>query len=84
MTWKSKIAGCFGTADKEFATHGADEERALKLLGRLCKRQIPWPRVQNAFKGYLDAELPDTDPDKKKHIQKQMMRVKARFKPWLS
>lgn len=48
-----KIGGCFGDADKIFAGHPLDEERAKKYRKMASQNHINLEEMQNIIAGYL-------------------------------
>lgn len=77
--WQDDIAGCFGEADKRFAGHPLDAERALKLLLRLRQEGVDWGDFESAVRKHLK-----TAGCSGAHIDEQMAMVRARMKPWLA
>jgi hypothetical protein len=49
----SRIGGCFGDADKIFAGHAFDEERAKEIRKHAFKNDISLEEIQNIVSGYL-------------------------------
>lgn len=49
----TRIGGCFGDADKIFAGHTLDENRAKEFRKLALKNEITLAEVQNIVSGYL-------------------------------
>jgi len=79
MTWKRRIGSCFGSVDKKFALHSADEKRAFRLLEEMREEGVSWNDARDAAKDYLKQRTSNA-----KHISDQMKRVREYWKPWLS
>ena len=71
MSFKKMIAGCFGSADKIFAGHHNEVERAKDMLIEALQETDSWGEYENAIKSYLEKEDCTTE-----HINEQMKRVK--------
>lgn len=76
--WESRVAGTLGSADREFARHSADQERAWDLLAQLREEGVGLTSVTDEYRRILQAEgcLPD-------RIDQQIQRVARSFGPWL-
>jgi len=48
-----RIGGCFGDADKIFAGHASDEERAKEIRKLAYKNEISLSEIQNIISGHL-------------------------------
>lgn len=71
MSWITRISGCFGVVDKEFALHASDTLRAAEMLKAACEENVGWSDYANEIENWLKAQGCE-----KKHIEKQMERVK--------
>lgn len=76
--WDNFISGCFGETDLSFAAHPRDEDRAFELLKLLRESNVGWRLTQTGFRKFLTAKGAAQD-----HIERQLEKVEARFKPWL-
>jgi hypothetical protein len=76
--WQSSVAGCFGETDLSFAAHPRDEDRAFELLKVLHEGKVGWRATKTEFRTFLSAKGAAQD-----HIERQLEKVEARFKPWL-
>ncbi|MBI1418778.1 MAG: hypothetical protein GC146_16300 [Limimaricola sp.] len=78
MSWKNRIASCFGEKDLIFAGHPSDEESAYILLGQLRKEGVGWRELREALEEHLRAQsASDT------HAEKQLEKARGFMKPWL-
>jgi hypothetical protein len=76
--WDDHVPGCFGTADRVFARHAADEDRAFVWLTDLRTRGVGWTEARAQLKAFLDSEkFSPAD------IKEQLARAKSKMKPWL-
>jgi len=71
MSFKEKIPGCFGSADKKFAGHYNDVDRAKNMLIEALQETQSWKEFENAIREYLSKEKCST-----KHIDEQIERVR--------
>ncbi|RYZ26590.1 MAG: hypothetical protein EOO10_15145 [Chitinophagaceae bacterium] len=71
---QTRIGGCFGTADKIFASHALDEERAKKIRSLALKHQLPLKDVVAAANDWLVAQ-----ECTKEHTDEQMVEVREFF-----
>jgi len=71
MDWKDKIPGSFGSADKEFAGHACDCERAAELLEAANKAGVGLNEYLTEIENWLKSKGCGND-----HIQKEMKKVK--------
>jgi hypothetical protein len=78
MSWKQRIAGCFGETDCIFAGHSNDEKRAFELLGSLRDNGVGWREAQEAFEEYLESKNCNAG-----HIEEQVAKVETYMAPWL-
>ncbi len=76
--WHNFVSGCFGETDLSFAAHPRDEDRAFELLKLLRESKVGWRSTQTEFRTFLTAKRAAKD-----HIERQMEKVEALFKPWL-
>ena len=74
--WKTKIAGCFGEADKIFSGHPEDKNRAFELLKTLRSECIGWDELEIATREYLKDKNPT-------HINEQIKKMSEAMGPWL-
>lgn len=56
MSWKKKIPGCFGAADRVFAGHVLDKERARKMLEDAAASGASIDDVAQEADRFLDGE----------------------------
>lgn len=85
-TWKSKIPGCFGSADGKFAVHVLDLERAAELLYECVKCRITLGELTEEAKIYLELKFDPKVEDKNAlntHIDAEMQRMSSMFREWL-
>lgn len=75
MDWKSRIPGCFGDADKIFAGHQCDEERAAELRKLLKDSAVPNQEIEEAFEDWLAQQTWNVE-----HSEAQMAKVRAYFR----
>jgi hypothetical protein len=78
MMWDDKVPGCFEAADKLFAVHPLDEERAFAWLVSLRKRKATLADVERQVRAYLASEGCGSG-----HIREQIERLHSHFGPWL-
>ena len=71
MSFKNKIPGCFGAADKIFAGHYNDTDRAKDMLIEALQETQSWEEFENSIRDYLQKE-----GCSQKHIDEQIERVK--------
>lgn len=71
MSFKDKIAGCFGSADKIFSGHYFDTQRAKDMLIEALQETESWSEFEGAIRDYLTKQG-CTD----EHISKQMKKIK--------
>jgi hypothetical protein len=67
MSWKDKIPGTFGVADKKFAGHPCDSERAAEMLKIAIKEGVgysdylegieDWLKSQGCIQEHIDQEV---------------------------
>lgn len=87
--WKKLIGGCFGSADKKFAGHPLDEERAVELLRECVKDRVSLQELLDETGCYLKVSLNfDNQPSNIKeniqnHIDGELQKVKEKFEDWL-
>jgi hypothetical protein len=80
--------GMFGDQDIIFALHSADKDRAFEILKEVYNQKVPWSEfqdkvrdaIENKIRARLQRPLIQGDYE---HIDKQMKKVEAYFKPWL-
>lgn len=88
--WKDMIAGCFGSADRIFAGHPSDKERAIDLLQKCNKDSISLSsliqEVENYLKDNLDfnAQTTEIQNNMQNHINGQLQDIKEKFEHWLN
>ena len=75
-TWKKQIRGCFGLADRKFAGHPSDEERAFELLTQLRRENIGWEEFEDELRKQLEA-MPQL------HTDEQVEIVRKAYRFWL-
>ena len=89
LNWKDRIAGCFGSADKIFAGHPSDRERAIDLLQECDKNAISLATLLQEVESYLkdsldfNSQASDVQQNMQKHINEQLNNVKEKFEDWL-
>jgi len=71
MSWKDKIAGAFGVADKKFAGHANDSERAAELLEAANKENVGYADYLQGIEDWLKSQGCN-----QKHIDQEMAKVK--------
>ena len=71
MGWKDKIPGSFGSADKKFAGHANDCERAAELLEAANKADVGLNEYLTEIEKWLKSEGCSAA-----HIQQEMEKVK--------
>ena len=76
MPWREMINGCFGLADRQFAGHPSDEERAFDLLAELRKKHIGWQEFEFDLRQQLGS-MPKLNADA------EVKRVSTYFRPWM-
>jgi len=87
--WQDMIGGCFGSADKKFAGHPNDIERAIDLLKECNKNCIPLSELSKEIDTYLKNSLDFSSKDNSRqkeiqnHIDSELNKVKEKFEFWL-
>lgn len=76
MRWQNRISGCFGLADREFAGHPSDMERAFELLTQLRQEHVGWEEFEEELRSQL-ANM------RKLGTDEQVKRVREAFQFWL-
>ena len=76
MAWQNMIQGCFGLADREFAGHPSDEQRAFELLSELRENSVGWTEFETELRSQLSNMS-------KLHANDQVERVASFFRMWL-
>jgi hypothetical protein len=71
MSFKNKIPGCFGSADKRFAGHSCEVDRAKDMLIEALQETQSWGEVEGAIREYLSGQGCSQE-----HIDEQIERVK--------
>lgn len=71
MSWKDKIAGAFGIADKKFAGHALDSERAAEMLGAACKEDVGFADYLSEIEDWLNSQ-----GCSQQHVAQEMAKVK--------
>lgn len=71
---RQRIGGCFGTADKVFAGHQNDEDRAKELRKLAADAGVTLGEILDIVAGYLQRTGFPKD-----HIDKQMKRASDLF-----
>ena len=71
---RTRMGGCFGTADGIFAGHPSDEERAKELRKLACDNNISLQEIREITLGYLHGRE-YVGP----HITKQLEEVSKMF-----
>ena len=90
LNWKDMIVGCFGSADKIFAGHPSDRERAIDLLQECDKNAVSLAtlskEVESHLKNSLDfnSQTIEVQQNMQKHIDKQLNNIKEKFEHWLN
>jgi hypothetical protein len=74
--WRDKIEGTLGVADRRFARHSNDQERAFDLLKQLRVEGVGMSEVEEAYRELLADHTPAAFSD-------EMRRVAEHFRPWL-
>lgn len=72
--WKKGIAVCFGAADRKFAGHPYDQQKARDLRKLLKAEGIPDDEIELAFENWLAEKAPDSE-----HAKTEMEKVKKFF-----
>lgn len=75
--WTTKIAGCFGSDDLEFAMHANDEQRALEMFRTAFSEGASINDVLTAIKDRVRSKNGDAA-----HVKKQLDRA-LNLKLWL-
>ena len=89
LNWKDMIGGCFGSADKIFAGHPSDRERAIDLLQECDKNAVSLSSLLQETEIYLkdsldfNSQTPDIQQNMQKHIDEQLSNIKEKFEHWL-
>lgn len=68
-SWKKKLHGCFGVADRKFALHSAEETWAKEFKKLLDEQGITWSQVEIEVHNALEGCAPD-------HIEEQTKAAK--------
>ena len=76
--WTRKLAGCFGSQTHKFGDDPSDKDSAFELLAQLRADGVRWSEVRKEFKRFLS----DLGAGKK-HMEKQMGRLRSHFRLWL-
>ena len=76
--WTRKLAGCFGSQTHKFGDDPSDKDSAFELLAQLREDDVRWSEVRKEFKRFL-SDLGAS----KKHMEKQMGRLRSHFRLWL-
>ena len=76
MTWKNEIQMCFGLADRRFAGHPSDQQRAYKVLGELLEKNISMAEVEKELRDFLSG-------NPSLHVDEQIARVRLFYAAWL-
>lgn len=71
MSWKEKIPGAFGCADKKFARHALDSARAAELLAEANKEGVGFGEYLSEIESWLKSQ--GCSPD---HIRREIIFVK--------
>lgn len=71
---RTRISGCFGTADGIFAGHSNDEDRAKELLKMALDNKITIREIREITLGYLHSQSYIGD-----HIKEQLEKVTQMF-----
>lgn len=71
MSWKDKIAVVFGDADKKFAGHANDSERAAELLEAANKENVGFADYLAGIEDWLKSQ-----GCSQQHIAQEMAKVK--------
>lgn len=78
-TWEEQIPGCFAGMTAPFAMHPNDEKRALAMVESMNEQGVTWSEAEITIQDYLEEQNVTQD-----EMDKQMQRVEAKLKPWLS
>ena len=79
MPWKRKIPGCFGIADKKFARHAYDKDRAFDMLQDARRYGISCQEVMDELEKYLhDQGCPPP------HMREELDYAQKMLEPWLT
>lgn len=76
MSWKNKLEHCFGLADRRFAGHPSDEQRAFEVLMELRADNVGWEEIEKVVRAFLQG-------NQKLHVEEQVKLVKTYFRPWV-
>lgn len=71
MSWKDRIPGAFGCADKQFSGHAYDSERAAELLVAANKENVGYRDYLAGIEDWLRSE-----GCSQQHINQEMAKVK--------
>ncbi|MCW5199402.1 hypothetical protein VU05_01525 [Desulfobulbus sp. F1] len=55
MSFKEKIPGCFGSADKIFSGHPCDTKRAKEMLIEALRETDSWSDFEGAIRNHLES-----------------------------
>lgn len=89
--WQDRIKGCFGSEDLLFGCHHCDLLRAAELLVILVQNQIDWNEFEKEIRTQLNEELAHRAANNSSfdydnancHVNKQILKMKSYFTPWL-
>jgi hypothetical protein len=70
MSWTDRIEGCFGSADKIFAGHYRDRQRAAEMLYHANKEDVGLEEYKREIRHWLKSQGCN-----EKHIDEQMQEV---------
>ena len=73
------IESAFGLSSLQFATHGADEERAFTYLAAARHAHILWPDAEQDIRSFLGNK--GCSPTK---IDEEVERARPFLAPWLA
>lgn len=76
--WDSKVPGCFGGSELNFASHPLYEDRAFAWLTELRKHGIGWRAARQQLEAYLASEGASAE-----HVSRQIESARKKLKPWL-
>ena len=71
MSWEDKISASFGVADKKFAMHASDAEKAAELLEAANKENVGWSDYLAGIERWLKES-----GCSEQHIKTEMERVR--------
>ena len=87
MDWKSRLPGCFGTADLKFARHPSDRNQAFALLTACKENRIELTEIAAEMRNYITQRTSNRQGTKadhlETHIKEEIAYMEELFEPWL-